>query len=204
MIESDGRYTIWQLRGEPGEDEGLVLRLVVAIGVLSKLALDAGRDLDKEYIEKQRRFQLRRHFLYWALAEVTRVAEVIRYYAGDDETYNEPYNWSPYLPELESDAVTAAIQHLGGDGPHVCSNREYLGAYLAALEPLQRLTHSFNVAYQAHIEAGAGAGETWTAYREARSQMRGRISKMPELDSAEEYASGAYMRLNADVDRWDW
>lgn len=190
------RTVVRRFRGLPGEDEILVLRLVIAMGSLAILGLP----VDAATIDRYRLTQLRREAIYHALYEVNFVMQVVDILQNTESAQHHE-GLLPVFPSMEAQRV---LQHYATGGPHARGNHEHLTRYLQAVSECNASTVAFNCRHQSDFERGAGSRSTWASFVAARNLALVELCSSTAIRKLRQLAQSAYWRLNEDVDRWDW
>jgi hypothetical protein len=190
------RTVVRRFRGLPGEDEILVLRLVVAMGSLAIL----GIPVDGGTVDRYRLTQLRRESIYYALYEIDSVIQLVDV-LQNAESLQHFEGMLPTFPMME---VQRVLQHYALDQPHARGNYEHLIRYLQAMTDCNASSAVFNRLHQRDFERGAGSRSTWTSFVAARSSALAELGSSAAIRNLRQLAQSAYWRLNEDVDRWDW
>ena len=107
VIQFGGKYRIVRFKADPGEDESIMLRLVVAVGWLKKLGYQA----DEDFVRGFRKYQVRRESMYNAMYEIEVMLRMWRYYTGEDEEHS-PYSATLSLPKFPISNIDKLRPHL--------------------------------------------------------------------------------------------
>jgi len=196
----DGRKRIIAFKAVPGEDEALLLRLVVAIGWRVRL----GYDVDAEYVQGFRTYQMRRESMYYAISEMKTVWEIVRYYDGEDEEH-PIFSVMQRLPSFPMVKVEKLRDYLYTDTTLEGGIDSSIIAYLHCLVKLNELIEDFNMTYFPHWPAFPPTDpEARQAVQKARIEVYELVHNAGELQGVkkEEYDIYRWTDFLADWMTW--
>ncbi len=191
------KYRIVRFRGEPREDESLLLRLAVAIACLRKLAYAT----DAKYVQGFRRYQIRREIMYLSMREMDIVFEMLRYYNGENQEHPlySPLQWLPVFPLAE---IRKLRPYLRTDTTLERGIDKRIQEYLGRLARVSTSIKTFN---KAHFPQGRLFPLSQPEVtRKARAETYAAIRDMAELRGLAEVMHNIYRWLDDLADRIIW
>jgi hypothetical protein len=136
IIKLGLKYRIVRFGGIPGEDEALMLRLVVATGWVQRLGLP----VDEDFVVGFRNDQIRRERMHAAMYELEIVLDLLRFYTGENK------DRSPYKEILSFQQFpTENVENLKGylyDTP--LHDEAFIEDYLSRLKRINHHILEFN------------------------------------------------------------
>jgi hypothetical protein len=143
VVRCDDKYRIIHFCGDPGDQETLLLRLVVAMKWLQRLGYEP---IDDEFVCAFRQHQTRRDNMYRSMSELQAVDEIWRYYSGERE---HPYYslWSS-LPRFPTEMLKRLRTYLNHDVYRERELDRMIGKYIGRLDGLNNEIDVFNEQHQ--------------------------------------------------------
>lgn len=200
--EQDGKHRkrIIAFKATPGEDEALLLRLVVAIEWRARLGYDA----DDEYVQAFRTYQMRRESMYHAMSEMETVWEMARYYDGEDKEH-PIFSVMQRLPSLPTVKVENLRNYLYTGTTLEGGIDSSIMVYLHCLRKLNEFIEDFNMTYFPDWPAFPPSDpEAHQAVQGARTEAYRLVQNAGILQEVKKEGYDIYRWINDLADRMTW